>query len=72
MNEHNEIVTTTGKHAWISSRPLNRANVHERCNLAARYRWGIESNFLVEKHDVHGYTNEPLAKLSACHKRKQE
>jgi hypothetical protein len=24
--------------------------VHERCNLGARYRWGIEAGFLVEKH----------------------
>ena len=55
VNEHNEIVTTTGKQAWISSRPLNPANVHERCNLAARYRWGIESNFLVEKHQGYAY-----------------
>ncbi|MCP5016841.1 MAG: DDE transposase family protein, partial [Ketobacter sp.] len=45
-----EIITKTAKHAWISSRPLNRLNVHTRCNLGARYRWGIESGFLVEKH----------------------
>ena len=55
VNEHGEIVTKTGKHAWISSRPLNVANVHERCNLAARYRWGIEANFLVEKHQGYAY-----------------
>jgi hypothetical protein len=58
VNEHNEIVTKTAKHAWLSSRELNGANVHHRCNLAARYRWGIESNFLVEKH--HGYAYEHL------------
>jgi hypothetical protein len=43
------------RHAWISSRPLNAANVHERCNLGARYRWGIETNFLVEKHQGYSY-----------------
>jgi len=37
------------KHAWISSKPLNKQNLHERCNLGARYRWGIENGFLVEK-----------------------
>jgi len=49
-----QIVTKEQKHAWISSRPLSRLNVHTRCNLAARYRWGIEEAFLVEKH--HGYS----------------
>jgi hypothetical protein len=51
-----QIVTKQSKHAWISSRPLNRLNVHTRCNLGARYRWGIEGAFLVEKH--HGYAYE--------------
>lgn len=55
VNEHNEIQTKTAKHAWLSSRPLNADNVHERCNLAARYRWGIENNFLVEKHQGYAY-----------------
>jgi hypothetical protein len=55
VNERNEIVTKTAKHAWLSNRPLNGANVHDRCNLAARYRWGIESNFLVEKHQGYAY-----------------
>ena len=42
--------TKTARHAWLSSHPLCRGNLHERCNLGARYRWGIEANFLVEKH----------------------
>ena len=50
VNERGEIVTKTARHAWISSRPITRHNVHERCNLGARYRWGIEAGFLVEKH----------------------
>jgi hypothetical protein len=50
-----EIVTKENKHAWISSRPLSRLNVHTRCNLAARYRWGIEGAFLVEKHQGYSY-----------------
>lgn len=46
-------VRKTSRHAWISSEPLNRGTVPERCNLGARHRWGIENNFLVEK--PHGY-----------------
>jgi hypothetical protein len=51
-----EIVQKSSRHAWISSEPLNRENVHKRCNLMARHRWGIENSFLVEKH--HGYQYE--------------
>jgi hypothetical protein len=50
-----QIVTKESKHAWISSRSLSRLNVHTRCNLAARYRWGIEGAFLVEKHQGYCY-----------------
>ena len=55
VDAQGQIVTKTSKHAWLSSRPLNRHNVHERCNLAARYRWGIESCILVEKHQGYAY-----------------
>lgn len=44
------------RHVWLSSEPLDRWNIHERCNLAARHRWDIETAFLVEKH--HGYRYE--------------
>lgn len=50
------VVPKTARHAWISSAPLSRENVHERCNLGARHRWGIEEGILVEKH--HGYQYE--------------
>ena len=53
-----ETVTMQSRHAWISSKPLNRRNTHQRCNLAARHRWGIESGFLVEKRQ--GYQYEHL------------
>ena len=46
----------TSRHAWISSQPLSRNNVHELCNLGARHRWAIENSILVEKH--HGYQYE--------------
>jgi hypothetical protein len=51
-----KVVQQNSKHAWLSDQPLNRGNVHERCNLGARHRWGIESGILVEKH--HGYQYE--------------
>lgn len=44
------------RHVWLSSEPLDRLNLHERCNLAARSRWCIETGILVEKH--HGYEYE--------------
>jgi hypothetical protein len=45
-----KVETKTSRHAWLSRRPLSRANVHARCNLGARHRWsGIESSILVEK-----------------------
>ncbi len=47
------VVVKRSRHAWLSSEPLTRETVHERCNLGARHRWGIESHFLVEKK--HGY-----------------
>jgi hypothetical protein len=55
-------VTKTSRHAWLSSKPLNQRNVHERCNLGARHRWGIETGILVEKR--HGYNYEHLFSLN--------
>ncbi len=55
-NNTGEIITKTSKHAWISSKPLSKDNIHERCNLGARYRWGIELEILDEKR--HGYQYE--------------
>ena len=51
-----EAETKTSRHAWVSSKPLNKSNLHERCNLGARHRWGIETGILVEKR--HGYQYE--------------
>lgn len=50
-----KIVIKTSRHAWISSEPISRSNVHERCNLGARHRWNIESGFLVEKRNGYQY-----------------
>lgn len=51
-------VKKKSRHAWLSSEPLTKGNLHERCNLGARHRWGIEEANLVEKH--HGYSYEHL------------
>ena len=53
-----EVVTKKSRHAWISSMPLCRQNLHERCNLNGRHRWDIESGILVEKR--HGYQYEHI------------
>jgi hypothetical protein len=50
-----EVIVKTARHAWLSDQPFNRNNVHERCNLGARHRWGIEAGFLVEKHQGYQY-----------------
>ncbi len=50
-----EKVAKSSRHVWISSEPLNRSNLHERCNLAARHRWNIEEEFLVEKRQGYQY-----------------
>lgn len=51
----NEQVTKTALHAWISSEPVSKNNVHRLCNLAARKRWLHENNILKEKHQGYHY-----------------
>lgn len=53
-----ELITKQSRHVWISSHPLQHDNVHERCNLGARRRWGIELSIQIEK--CHGYHYEHL------------
>jgi len=48
-------VKESARHAWISSNPINRKNIHERCNLTARKRWLQENNILKEKHQGYHY-----------------
>ncbi len=50
-----KVVTKESRHVWLSEEPLHKRNVHERCNLGARHRWGIESSILVEKHQGYEY-----------------
>jgi hypothetical protein len=55
IDKNAQDVTGESKHVWLSSRPLRSDNVHERCNLGGRHRWGIEAGFLVEKHQGYQY-----------------
>ncbi len=55
VDKKGDIVPQHSHHTWISSRPLNNNNLHERCNLGARHRWGIEACILVEKHQGYHY-----------------
>ncbi len=51
-----EIVEHQAQHVWLSSQRLCHHNVHERCNLGARRRWGIETSMQIEK--CQGYCYE--------------
>jgi hypothetical protein len=53
----NEPVEKNSKHAWISNVPLNKDNVHPRCNLAARRRWNIENQIQDEKCRGYNYSH---------------
>lgn len=55
IGEDGQVVERTKRYAWISGQPLTSGNVHQRCNLAARYRWTIENGFLTEKHQGYQY-----------------
>jgi len=48
-------IVKTSRHAWISSKPLNHKNIHTRCNLMGRKRWGIENDILQEKEQGYQY-----------------
>lgn len=39
------------RYAWLSSKRITEKNVFMRCTKMARYRWKIENNFLIEKHE---------------------
>jgi hypothetical protein len=51
-----ELVDCQAQHVWLSSQRVDRHNVHERCNLGARQRWGIEISMQIEK--CQGYCYE--------------
>jgi hypothetical protein len=57
-----ETSKTTGKttsnstrYVWISGKEISKTNVETRCLKIGRYRWKIENNFLVMKHQGYHY-----------------
>ena len=52
---HSCEIEKRSRHLWLSSEPLTKWNLHERCNLGARARWTIETGFLVEKRQGYQY-----------------
>lgn len=55
VDQDAQMMTKTGQHVWISSEPLHKQSVHDRCNLAARKRWLHENNILKEKRQGYQY-----------------
>lgn len=43
------------RYAWLSSREINYKNVFYRCTKLGRFRWKIENNILIEKHQGYLY-----------------
>jgi hypothetical protein len=50
-----ELVDCQAQHVWLSSQRVDRHTVHERCNLGARQRWGIETSMQIEKRQGYCY-----------------
>ena len=57
-----EINKTTGeteinstRYVWVSGKELTKSNIETRCIKIGRYRWKIENNFLVLKHQGYEY-----------------
>jgi len=55
IDENNNFITESKRHAWISSEPVTKSNVHQLCNLIARKRWLQENNILKEKRQGYHY-----------------
>ncbi|MBE3036293.1 MAG: transposase family protein [Candidatus Atribacteria bacterium] len=43
------------RYAWLSSREISDKNAFYRCTKIGRYRWKIENNILIEKHQGYEY-----------------
>jgi len=43
------------RYVWISGKEITKMNVEKRCLKIGRYRWKIENNFLVMKHQGYQY-----------------
>lgn len=43
------------RYVWVSRKEITKTNVETRCIKIGRYRWKIENNFLVMKHQGYQY-----------------
>jgi len=50
-----EVEEKITRYAWLSSKEIKYDNVFFRCTKMGRYRWKIENNILVEKHQGYQY-----------------
>lgn len=50
-----QLETKSFRHAWLSSEPITKNNVHGRCNRMARSRWNLENDILKEKRQGYQY-----------------
>jgi hypothetical protein len=52
-------------YVWLSFKEITKDNVFKRCTQIARYRWQIENNILVEKHQGYGYEHSYALSVNA-------
>ena len=50
-----KMTSNTTRYVWISGKEITKTNVETRCLKMGRYRWKIENNFLVMKHQGYQY-----------------
>ncbi len=50
-----KIESKSTRYVWISGKKLTKDNVENRCIKIGRYRWKLENNFLVLKHQDYQY-----------------
>ena len=50
-----KMTSNSTRYVWISGKEITKTNVETRCLKIGRYRWKIENNFLVMKHQGYNY-----------------
>lgn len=50
-----ETTSNSTRYVWISAKEITKTNVETRCLKIGRYRWKIENNFKVMKHQGYQY-----------------
>lgn len=50
-----QTVSNSTRYVWVSGKELTKTNVETRCLKIGRFRWKIENNFLVMKHQGYQY-----------------